>query len=110
MYGAVELPTSSYPARTERNVRDSDATIWFGDWHSPGGKATLDACRVRGKPFLIVYRGSTRPGQVRDWIVAKGIRTRNVAGNRESHAPGIGEKVERFLAAVFRQLGHRPVG
>jgi hypothetical protein len=30
LYGAVELPSSSYPARTERNVRDSDGTIWFG--------------------------------------------------------------------------------
>ena len=25
-------------------------------------------------------------------------------------SPGIGERVERFLGRVFRQLGHRPVG
>jgi hypothetical protein len=31
-----------------------------------------------------------------------------VAGNRESKSPGIGDRVERFLGAVFRQLGHRP--
>jgi hypothetical protein len=54
LYGAVELPTPSYPERTRRNVADGDGTLWFGDWHSPGGKATLDACRLRGKPFLIV--------------------------------------------------------
>jgi predicted Rossmann-fold nucleotide-binding protein len=29
-YGAVELPTDDDTARTERNVRDSDGTIWFG--------------------------------------------------------------------------------
>src|SRR4051812_22294987 len=73
-YGAVELPTAESKARTVRNVRDSDATIWFGDGHSDGGKATLDACRLQGKPFLIVYHGATRPSQVRVWIVAKGIR------------------------------------
>src|SRR3954468_5873601 len=48
IYGAVELPTASYPDRTEQNVRDSDGTLWFGDWHSPGGRATLDACRLLG--------------------------------------------------------------
>ena len=29
-----------------------------------------------------------------------------MAGNRESKALGIGARVERFLAEVFRQLGH----
>ena len=110
LYGAVEMPTASYPARTERNVRDSDGTLWFGDWHNSGGKTTLDACRLQGKPFLIVYQGATTPGEVRDWIVAKGIRTLNVAGDRASNAPDLDERVERFLGAVFRQLGHRPVG
>jgi len=32
----------------------------------------------------------------------------NVAGNRESEAPSIGDRVERFLADVFRRLGHGP--
>jgi hypothetical protein len=38
------------------------------------------------------------------WIREKGVRVLNVAGNRESSAPGIGVRVERFLGAVFRQL------
>ena len=29
-YGAAELPTESDIARTQRNVQDSDATLWFG--------------------------------------------------------------------------------
>jgi hypothetical protein len=28
----------------------------------------------------------------------------NIAGNRESKNPGIGERVERFLKAVFKQV------
>jgi hypothetical protein len=30
----------------------------------------------------------------------------NVAGNRESDEPGIGDRVERFLGQVLQQLGH----
>jgi hypothetical protein len=32
------------------------------------------------------------------------VRVLNVAGNCESKAPGSGERVERFMVAVFRQL------
>jgi predicted Rossmann-fold nucleotide-binding protein len=41
VYGAREMPTASYPARTVQNVRDSDGTIWFGSTDSPGARATL---------------------------------------------------------------------
>ena len=37
------------------------------------------------------------------------VRILNVAGNRESEAPSIGDRVERFLADMFRRLGHRPI-
>jgi hypothetical protein len=30
-FGLAECPNPGYPARTRANVRDSDATIWFGD-------------------------------------------------------------------------------
>jgi hypothetical protein len=32
-----------------------------------------------------------------------------VAGNRESKAPVIGERSERFLGAVLRRLGNRKI-
>jgi hypothetical protein len=41
MYGAVEMPTTSYASRTRQNVKDSDATLWLGETDSPGAKATL---------------------------------------------------------------------
>jgi Circularly permutated YpsA SLOG family len=47
-----------------------------------------------------------RPSQVAAWISESPIRVLNVAGNRESKAPGIGHSVERFLTELFRQLGH----
>ena len=69
-FGLVECEEPGYPPRTRANVRDADATLWFGDWHSPGGRTTLDACRVIGRPFLIVYPLRTRPSEVVAWIGA----------------------------------------
>jgi hypothetical protein len=100
-FGLVECETEGFPARTAANVRDSDGTIWFGDWMSSGGRSTLDACRSMRRPFLIVYQGATKPSEVREWIAAKGIRCLNVAGNRESTQIGIGERVEAFLRRVI---------
>jgi hypothetical protein len=103
-WGLVECDRPGYPARTVANVRDSDGTLWFGDWMTPGGKTTLDACRLQRKPFLIVYANVTRPSQVVEWIAGKNVRVLNVAGNRESKAPGIGVRVERFPLVVFRKF------
>jgi hypothetical protein len=109
LYGAVEMRTAAYPPRTEANVRETDATLWFGNPDTPGGKATLHACAGMGRPRFIVARGDgIKPSDVAEWIRSRGVKVLNVAGNRESAAPGIGARVERFLREVFRQLGHEP--
>jgi Circularly permutated YpsA SLOG family len=109
-YGATEMPTDSALARTERNVQDSDATLWFGETTTSGAQATVGACLQSGKPCLPVYPGASfEPAHVATWITENRIRTLNVAGNRESDEPGIGERVERLLGAVLQQLGHRGV-
>ena len=51
MFGAVEMPGGGYPERTRANVRDSDATIWFGDPDSPGEFGPMTGCRTRGSAF-----------------------------------------------------------
>jgi hypothetical protein len=107
--GLVECKTPGFRARTVANVLASAATVWFGDRNSPGGTLTLDTCRKLGKPYRIVYKG-TRPSEVSAWIAGKNVRVLNVAGNRESKSPGIGARVERFVGAVFRLLGHKVVG
>jgi hypothetical protein len=50
--------------------------------------------------------GPTRPLRTATSIVEVKIQVLNVAGNRESKAMRIGARVERFVAKVFRQLGH----
>ena len=53
-YGAAEMPTESDLARTEQNVRDSDATLWFGETTTADAQATVGACQRLGKPCLPV--------------------------------------------------------
>jgi hypothetical protein len=44
LFGAVEIPTPDYRARTKRNVADSATTLRFADAAPPGARATLGAC------------------------------------------------------------------
>ena len=104
-YGAVEMPTESCTARTEQNVRDSDATIWFGETTTSGAQATVEACHRHCKPIMLVYpAASFEPAHVVAWIVANRIRVLNVAGNRERDEPGIGRRVECFVGQVAELL------
>ena len=110
LYGAIEMPTDSYPERTIANVRDSDATLWFGTTDSPGAKDTLDACLHHMRSFHRMAPGcSPTSAQIALWLTVRGVKVLNIAGNRESVNPGIGQRVERFLAAVLRRLGHQRV-
>lgn len=108
LYGAKEFPSRSYPARTRKNVEDSHVTLWFGDPMSRGGEQTSGACAELMRHFVDV--GEMTPSQIvfhiemhPEWQVV------NIAGNRESSSPGIGDRVERFLWSVFRRLGHRAI-
>jgi hypothetical protein len=106
-YGAAELPTDDDLPRTERNVQESDATLWFGETTTSRAQATVEACLRSGKPCLPVYPGATfEPVQVATWISENRARTLHVAGNCEGEEPGIGEGIEHFLGAVLQELGH----
>ena len=106
-YGAAELTAESDTARTQRNVQDSDATLWFGVTTTSRAQETVGACQRFAKPCMPVYPGASfEPCQVAAWITENRIGTLNVAGNREGEEPGIGDRVERFLGEVLRQLGH----
>lgn len=117
-YGLEEHWKPGYPARTSSNVMDADATLLLGDPYSSGSKATLRAVACIGRPVLICSRvhegksvsvgSETWPVHAPDahlawmWLRANDVQTLNVAGNRESHLPGIGRAAEKWLVEVFR--------
>jgi hypothetical protein len=89
--------------RTERNVADADATVIFatrGD--SPGSALTLAIARRRGKAVLVI--DPWMPGAVerlREFLRQHAPTTLNVAGHRESQAPGIYQRVFDVMTAVL---------
>ncbi|MBO9523955.1 MAG: putative molybdenum carrier protein [Nocardioidaceae bacterium] len=84
--------------RTERNVRDTDATLILlpPSVVSPGTLLTIDLARRLGKRHLVA--DPAHHGLVRSWL-PPGLL--NVAGPRESEAPGIHDAVAVLLRAIL---------
>ena len=67
-YNLVELSTSSYPARTRKNIEESDGTVIFSLERrlSGGTKLTRGHADKLGKPVLHIYdspqRAKIEPG------------------------------------------------
>lgn len=107
-YGMQETLTEDYVERTLINARDSDGTLRIAsNMKSPGEKCTLKGIKMFGKPYFDVDPTEihpVHPEEVAEWIRDEGIEVLNVAGNRESVAPGIERYAEAFLTQVFRIL------
>jgi len=107
-YGLAETNSSSYVPRTYANVKDSDGTIRFAtDFTSRGEIVTLDGITKYKKPYIDVDMNNPRPfGDVAAWIRNNKIETLNVAGNRESVAPGLEAFVVEYLGKVIETLNN----
>ena len=104
-YPLQETASSSYPLRTEMNVRDSDGTLILTWGPVTGGTArTLELAQKFRKPYLVVdlCRGGN-PASVKEWGQNSKIKTLNVAGPRESKSPGIHDRTVHFLREIFRR-------
>lgn len=104
-FGLVEAGIKGYPFRTEMNVANSDGTVIFGDFYSPGSKLTTRHCNSLPKPLYRVCREDNPIIEKQDflnWLKRYNIRILNVAGNRESKNPGIQKRVRNFLVEVLK--------
>ena len=103
-YPDLREADSPEPAvRTEWNVRDSDATLVLLRRGPTGGtRATIRLARRRGRRCRIVVLGSSaRPGPMAGWLRAARLRVLNVAGPRESEAPGVYRAAFAFLRSIL---------
>jgi hypothetical protein len=102
-YPLTELTRGGYPARTERNVVESDGTLVLNLGKVSGGtRLTAECARKHGRPCLVVQLDSEhRPGEVLSWLGEHGIRTLNVAGPRESKCPGIYRESLAYLRRLL---------
>lgn len=121
LYGLMEHESRDYEDRTLANVRMADGTVIFGR-RSQGSNLTENRCWQLKKPCawviwipeptisfssVIDTNGThlmTPNGRAvfRLWLRNHGIKTLNVAGNRESKNPGIGQFTEAFLKEALK--------
>lgn len=95
-FGLKETPSNDYATRTKWNVRDSDATLWFGNTDSPGYWCTKNATRSYNKLFI------ENPTPLMVYDLAQMYEILNFAGNRESTNP----HVVSLVRAAFAMLKH----
>lgn len=97
-----ETPSRNYLERTEWNLRDSDATVIFTltDELDGGSKRTAQLADKLGKPWIHMRPG-VHPKFMASFLSRRNIAVLNVAGKRESAAPGIGEFVQNSLSAAL---------
>jgi hypothetical protein len=98
-------PNRDYSQRTERNVRDSDATVIFtvGPELTGGSKLTPDCAAKHGKPWLhLATAASCDPARrLREFLATHAVRVLNVAGSRASKEPEVAVFTSAVLAAVL---------
>ena len=108
-YQLRETQSPKYPVRTKQNVIDSDATllIYRGRLHS-GTELTYRFVLQYAKPFLLVDLEAPldRAGLLA-WIAGEHVESLNVAGPRESSAPGIERETREFLTRCLAPLADR---
>ncbi|HUJ58320.1 MAG TPA: putative molybdenum carrier protein [Kofleriaceae bacterium] len=105
-YQLRETTSRDYAVRTRRNVRESDGTVVFTRGAPGGGSAlTLAHARKLGRPVLHVDLAAVDHEQaaarVRAWCADESIAVLNVAGSRESQAPGIAGAVREIVARAL---------
>lgn len=102
-YPLQETPSPDYAQRTRWNVRDSDATlILYRDRLRGGTALTARIGAELRRPWLeIALTQPWDPSAVRDWLESEAVAILNVAGPRESQAPGIYAEAAAWLRAMF---------
>ncbi len=103
-----ETPTAEPAERTRLNVRDSDATLILLEGAAPapgsGTALTLAAAEELGRPVAVVDLAAVDVGELAAALLGAlpAAATLNVAGPRESTAPGIYARARGLLAELLR--------
>jgi len=98
-FGLIQTRSKDYNERTVLNIIHSDGTVVFskkdkgGNVTGIGTLLTVNTAKNYGKPCII------NPGkkEFKEWIVCNGIKTLNVAGNRQSQNRNVYNVVFNFL-------------
>ena len=106
-YELLEMPTDSYPKRTEQNVIDSDGTLIICRGKPTGGSDYTREMALKHKKHLLhidlnLTTSYDAASLILSWVNIHRIEVLNVAGPRESKDPQIYEDVFRILEMTFK--------
>ncbi|MDX1532330.1 MAG: putative molybdenum carrier protein [Rhodothermales bacterium] len=106
-YPLRETPSDDYAERTAWNVRDADATLVLTLGPVTGGTAlTVEVAERLGTPLRVVEVGAADGVErTAEWVRAGGFGVLNVAGPRESTAPGVYGQARAFMERLLAVLG-----
>jgi hypothetical protein len=105
-YQLKEMPTRSYPKRTEQNILDSDGTLIISHGKLSGGSAlTRKLAKNHDRPWIHTDMDqmpiSDAAEMVKSWIERNDIRVLNVAGARASKDTEIYKVTFQLLKTVL---------
>ena len=106
-YPLTETPTNDPAQRSEWNVRDADATLILIRGPLVGGTALTAALAEQlGKPLLCIDPSAPDAlDRIDGWLRAHSVRQLNVAGPRESQAPGIAAETRALISRLLTGTG-----
>lgn len=111
-YPLTETVGDDPQERTRLNVIEGDATLILvpdqapGTW-GQGTTFTLDVAAALGKPCRAAVPDPddvAARAELIQWLAANKVQVLNVAGPRESEAPGIYARARAFLDALFAEM------
>ena len=90
-YRLQETPSDDVDQRTEWNVRDSDGTLLISVGTPTDGTPWTEECARRySKPiYSIDLTVEPNAAEFKDWLLKNSVKVLNIAGPRESQAPGV---------------------
>jgi hypothetical protein len=98
-FGLTELESASYMPRTEANAEHSDGTLIMADVADSAGTAfTIRMCDRHDRPHIL----NPTEEHFLAFLINNRIETLNVAGNRESVAEGMEQRVRDFLNRTLK--------
>lgn len=101
-YPLAETASARVVQRTFWNVRDSDATLVLTAGRAKGGTLATIRRAAGRRPLLVLDPAAANAlARARAFLARHRIRRLNVAGPRESEAPGIYASARRFLEALL---------
>jgi len=106
IYNLTEMPTSSHPRRTKKNIEESDGTLILTHGTLTGRSEYTKIWALKyWKPVLHIDLNKTLPtyatAEICNWITEHEIKVLNVTGSRASEDPRIYDAAFGIIQDVY---------